>query len=569
MKKFLALAFVCAGLTAMAVTPRVNNVNIADLTKKAGNGSMVMKSNTLAKSLTAGVMDVQAGKSQMSPKQFFSSRNLTPGDNALLKRAPRRVTADDIANAEYLDFRYVLTFGEDGYLTQADPYYVGGQGVFFANEDGQLYAAGLYWNLMGKGEWLPLNVDYTTNEVSLNTGIIVDDTTMVGNVSSVGTSKVRVDTVMFGVLVNEQYFYGATTNDPVTGTLYEDGSIAFNDSIGYAYWCSVKLQKYTKVGSSDWQLSEEDSTETIEIYRGNQFLVANGTHDYKFYSSSYPNGVADNNNVYMFQDAMGTVSVWNLWGFGMPDCSMYVDEGGVMEFPDQAIYDIPDSQCYDSNGVMQGDGVIYNTTGTWENGAVSGLSAWGNVGTINENEINWDMTIPYNGHWIFGIAFGDNKLTYKNSADKFNVAMAAAPVIDYTVNTDDVTIKASSSEENAVVLFMVDGASVENPYTVERRDTAYTVVALAGAFVPYEKNLSTTRLEIEIPAKATILRGDVNRDGQVSISDVPALIDALLSNNLDDTDTFSYENANFNGDDTLDIVDATDLIDWLLSGTDN
>ena len=404
MKKFLALAFVCAGLTAMAVTPRVNNVNIADLTKKAGNGSMVMKSNTLAKSLTAGVMNVQAGKSQMSPKQFFSSRNLTPGDNALLKRAPRRVTADDIANAEYLDFRYVLTFGEDGYLTQADPYYVGGQGVFFANEDGQLYAAGLYWNLMGKGEWLPLNVDYTTNEVSLNTGIIVDDTTMVGNVSSVGTSKVRVDTVMFGVLVNEQYFYGATTNDPVTGTLYEDGSIAFNDSIGYAYWCSVKLQKYTKVGSSDWQLSEEDSTETIEIYRGNQFLVANGTHDYKFYSSSYPNGVADNNNVYMFQDAMGTVSVWNLWGFGMPDCSMYVDEGGVMEFPDQAIYDIPDSQCYDSNGVMQGDGVIYNTTGTWANGAVSGLSAWGNVGTINENEINWDMTIPYNGHWIFGIA---------------------------------------------------------------------------------------------------------------------------------------------------------------------
>ena len=218
---------------------------------------------------------------------------------------------------------------------------------------------------------------------------------------------------------------------------------------------------------------------------------------------------------------------------------------------------------------MQGDGVIYNTTGTWANGAVSGLSAWGNVGTINENEINWDMTIPYNGHWIFGIAFGDNKLTYKNSADKFNVAMAAAPVIDYTVNTNDVTIKASSSEENAVVLFMVDGASVDNPYTVERRDTAYTVVALAGAFVPYEKNLSTTRLEIEIPAKATILRGDVNRDGKVSISDVPVLIDALLSNNLDDTETFSYENANFNGDDTLNIVDATDLIDWLLNGNGN
>ena len=50
---------------------------------------------------------------------------------------------------------------------------------------------------------------------------------------------------------------------------------------------------------------------------------------------------------------------------------------------------------------------------------------------------------------------------------------------------------------------------------------------------------------------------------------MPVLIDALLSNNLDDTETFSYENANFNGDDTLNIVDATDLIDWLLNGNGN
>ena len=148
----------------------------------------------------------------------------------------------------------------------------------------------------------------------------------------------------------------------------------------------------------------------------------------------------------------------------------------------------------------------------------------------------------------------------------FNVAMAAAPVIDYTVNTNDVTIKASSTEENAVVLFMVDGASVENPYTVERRDTAYTVVALAGAFVPYEKNLSTTRLEIEIPAKATILRGDVNRDGQVSISDVPALIDALLSGNAYvETDDYSPLNADVDEDTNVNIVDVTALIDILLS----
>ena len=571
MKKFLALAFVCAGLTAMAATPRLGNVNKADFTKKANTASsMIMKSNTFGKNLTASMVNAQMGDKQVSPIKFFKDRHLTPSDNALVKKAPRRITADDILAADYIDFRNMLTFNSEGYLTAADPYYVGGYGIYFKQEGDQLYGYGIYWDIFDKSSWLPMNIDYSAKTVSLPTGVILEDSTHTGKVTTSGTSQVRVDTVVYSFFANEDYFYGGSIAD-VTGVIYDDGTIQFNDSIGYVYAGYQALIQYSRRNQNqEWQQTSADTTEFYDIHRGTMFVVANGTHDYTYYSSQYyPNGVADNNNVYMFQDAMGTVSVWNLWGLGMPDVSMYVADGGVMEFPDQAIYDINDDACYDENGVMQGDGVIYNVTGTWANGNVSGLTAWGNTGTITEDQIEWGMTIPFNGHWVFGIGFGDNKLSYKNEADKFNIVMATAPEITSTVNADNVVVNATCADEGSVVLLLIDGARVEIPATLERRDTAYTVSATAGAYVPYEKNLSTATATIEIPAKVTVKIGDVNKDGNVNISDVTALIDALLSGNLDDTDTFSYDNSECNGDGTVNIADVTALIDMLLSGAAN
>ena len=61
-----------------------------------------------------------------------------------------------------------------------------------------------------------------------------------------------------------------------------------------------------------------------------------------------------------------------------------------------------------------------------------------------------------------------------------------------------------------------------------------------------------------------ILRGDVNEDGNVTISDVTALIDYLLSGN---TDGMSTDNAECNLDNSISIADVTALIDYLLGGT--
>ena len=60
-----------------------------------------------------------------------------------------------------------------------------------------------------------------------------------------------------------------------------------------------------------------------------------------------------------------------------------------------------------------------------------------------------------------------------------------------------------------------------------------------------------------------ILRGDVNGDGNVNISDVTALIDYLLSGEASGIDT---EAADCNQDGSINISDVTALIDYLLSG---
>ena len=60
------------------------------------------------------------------------------------------------------------------------------------------------------------------------------------------------------------------------------------------------------------------------------------------------------------------------------------------------------------------------------------------------------------------------------------------------------------------------------------------------------------------------MRGDVNEDGAVNISDVTALINYLLGGS---TDGINLDNANCNQDEGINISDVTTLISYLLSGT--
>ena len=70
-------------------------------------------------------------------------------------------------------------------------------------------------------------------------------------------------------------------------------------------------------------------------------------------------------------------------------------------------------------------------------------------------------------------------------------------------------------------------------------------------------------LAVPIEASGATLKGDVDGNGTVSINDVTALIDYLLSN---DATGINLENADASGDGMVDIQDVTSLIDYLLYG---
>ena len=66
------------------------------------------------------------------------------------------------------------------------------------------------------------------------------------------------------------------------------------------------------------------------------------------------------------------------------------------------------------------------------------------------------------------------------------------------------------------------------------------------------------------PTEPSFIRGDVNNDNLVSIGDVTALIDYLLSG---DESAINISAADCNQDSGVSIGDVTALIDFLLSGS--
>ena len=83
---------------------------------------------------------------------------------------------------------------------------------------------------------------------------------------------------------------------------------------------------------------------------------------------------------------------------------------------------------------------------------------------------------------------------------------------------------------------------------------------VAGNEVPFADEICT------VTTPVTSLKGDVDDNGSVNISDVTTLIDYLLSGNASGINVTA---ADCNQDSLVNISDVTALIDYLLSGSWN
>ena len=375
-----------------------------------------------------------------------------------------------VAN-DYVAFLYAYQYTDNaGHVTQADPYYAGG-GVEWQMIDGQMCCAGLYRDAVGHTSYVPVNVNYNTGVVSLNWFNLLEDTSITGSGSN------RVDTVRYSALVSEDYILHDQEN-AVTGTLANDGSIVFDKNKGYVYTGYQVLIWYRKGVEV-----ARDTTYFETVYRGSEFLVANGKLEYVNESD---NSVASCN--VLIRQSNDTVYVGNMWNYGMPGAFMVLSSEGTLNYPCSEggnmfnpIWDVKDTWVNEGEGMFYPIG-SYTTDAT---GHVNGYT-WGFDGIATPNELTWDYTMPSNGYY-FPYGFLNNRLYYTDGSK-------------FIVSPDD------------------------------------------------------------------FLRGDVNKDGDVTIADVTTLIDHLLSGDLAEGDEFSVGGADTNIDGDISIADVTALIDYLLSG---
>lgn len=117
-------------------------------------------------------------------------------------------------------------------------------------------------------------------------------------------------------------------------------------------------------------------------------------------------------------------------------------------------------------------------------------------------------------------------------------------------------INAYSGNSGALVTFNITpNESFAGPATIRMSNILFTTTA--GTEVSFNDEVCT------VQCPCANMRGDVNGDGNVNISDVTALIDLLLGS---DSSTYHAENADCNADGNVTISDVTTLIDALLAG---
>ena len=190
------------------------------------------------------------------------------------------------------------------------------------------------------------------------------------------------------------------------------------------------------------------------------------------------------------------------------------------------------------------------------------------------------------GNYYHQILFGPTAIGYDNELDVFNrlryvdsryvclFKLAKAYRVNATYNSSRGTLTFtqgvinSTSQQGETVKFRVKPArgykiaSVRVVTTAGGVDIVYQQEDATGIYyftMPGET--VSIRVTFDVSTEPDFILGDVDRDGDVTISDLTALIDYILGNTVD----IDLNAADVNADGIIDIADATGLIDMLLS----
>lgn len=567
MKKFLALLFVCAGLTAMAGVPKLNNAPLSQSKAK----SMIMKGQQ------ASLMT--EGSKAMTVQKFFTEKNVTPNDNKLLNKAPRRVAEEDILGSKIV-FMEAYSYNEDSAAVVADNiFYYGGWTSALSSVGSGAYEVDLYFD----GIPFTINVDLAAKTAALVMNDLGEhymgkDTTSTGGTRP--TYTVNEYNAHF-YLVDEETM--THENNTVDGSIFEDGSIYFANGWGVYVDMTITTTTYNKNWEQTNQTTQNQQGMYTPFFRSTYLMTPSATHSYV---DTYDN-TSDEVPVYMYQYDDTTAVVWNIYGIGNRGNYMYIYEDGTMHFPNgqyggdmasQREYCEANYSTYDWTDADHVTLMAYSESTGKPDGSVAYTE-----GTVDSEKITWPyMSLTWWGYdatnqgWVYLYVppYSNNVLKFTNG-DKFLFGTVEEPTIQVEAGDEAYVFTGVSEEGATVYLALYDPETsqltelVDNPYEVVRTNEEQVVYlsAYADGFEIGKNDSGWIGFEpFVVPAlESTLKIGDVNNDGFINVADVTALISHVLTQDFNDSETFNSENADINQDGGWNVADVTALINLVLN----
>lgn len=507
---------------------------------------------------------------ELSVPQFFQGTGLTPGNNRLMKKAPRRVTPNDIASDKLVFYEAYSCDLETGETAPEDIFNYGGWQAYLEEvADGVYDVYDIYYNIP-----LTMYVNYDANYAELEMGYCLAGYNWADTTKS-GSSTIINDTTDYLFVFDEDYLMGYS-DDPINlaGEVYDDGSIYFDG--GYIYYMMECTSK-TIIRNGRTTVTC-DTTETMSpIFRNTYLVTPNAVHTYL---DTYDNSELGN-YAYMYQYDDTTAVVWNLYSLGYPGNVMYIYNDGSLKFPalqyggDMASEREYLEAYYPDYDWSMADHVIfmaYNEELGYPDYEMTDIE-----GTVTPTQLSWGPTSwtwwgqdLSDGNWNFCFIapYYNNQLTFINGETwDLDLEKVEMPEIYCTITDEYAIVEAVGN--GTVLLYAYDEdfnpAQVENPYYIPRTDEDKTYYFAAIAIIDGISPSDVAYMEVLVPAlEAPVTLGDVNGDNVLDLVDITTLIEHLLNENYDDPN-FHVEAADVNQDGVLDLNDLVELINTILS----
>lgn len=210
--------------------------------------------------------------------------------------------------------------------------------------------------------------------------------------------------------------------------------------------------------------------------------------------------------------------------------------------------------------------------------------AWMYIGNASNCLIRFkDTTSGSNGNWIVRYDNGEDNfkvMNWNTTGAEVSRVWLYKLVESYSISTDyNSSLGAisltggtigSNAQRGETVTFTImpaeDCTIGDVSITTASGDVIVPVLDEATSVYSFTMPADDVTIVVELnePATPEFIRGDVNNDQSVNIKDLTDLIDYLLSGNMDG---INLQAADCNEDHNVNIKDATDLIDYLLGGS--